>query len=264
MNNVEEYYNYAYDEWNRLERHRIEFEITKKVLNEYIGDNSEVLDVGGGPGRYSIYLAQKGHKVTLVDLSGKQVEQAEENAAKACVTIQRFIKGNVLNLGNILHGKTYDAVLCMGPMYHLLEESERKEAIRQCLNLLKPCGVLVASFISVYAPIIDCLKKFPGQIKEQKTSLLNYLEDGRNYKESGFTDAYFINPEDIDSLFSRFQIKTIRIIAAEGLGILCENTLMQLKEEDFQEWMDLFYRISSNKVVWGSCEHLLYIGRKVG
>lgn len=38
MNNVEEYYNYQYDEWGRLERHRIEYEITKKVLRLYIGD----------------------------------------------------------------------------------------------------------------------------------------------------------------------------------------------------------------------------------
>ena len=48
MNNVEEYCNCQYDEWGRLTRHRIEYEITKKVLNEYNKDNSEVLDIGGG------------------------------------------------------------------------------------------------------------------------------------------------------------------------------------------------------------------------
>jgi len=264
MNNVEEYYNSQCGEWGRLERHRIEYEITKKVLDEYIEDNSEVLDVGGGPGRYSIYLAQIGHKVTLVDLSEKQVEQAEENAAKSGITIHKFIKGNVLDLETILHGELFDAVLCMGPMYHLLEENERKEAIRQCLNLLKPDGVFIASFISAYAPIVDCLKKCPNEIKEQKVSLLRYLCDGRNYKKSGFTDAYFINPGDIESLFSEFHLKTIRIMAAEGLGAVCENSLIQLSEEDFQEWVDLFYKISDSKVIWGSCEHLLYIGRKVG
>ena len=156
MNNVEEYYNCQYDEWGRLTRHRIEYEITKKVLNEYIEDNSEVLDIGGGPGRYSIFLAQNGHKVTLVDLSEKLVEQAEENAAKAGVVIQKFIRGNVLDLETILPNKSFDAVLCMGPLYHLLEEDERKEAINQCLKLLKPGGILIVSFISAYAPIVDC------------------------------------------------------------------------------------------------------------
>lgn len=263
MNNVEEYYNCQYDEWGRLERHRIEYEITKKVLNDYIEDNSEVLDVGGGPGRYSIFLAQKGHKVTLVDLSEKLVEQAEENAAKAGVVIRKFIKGNVLDLEAILPGKYYDAVLCMGPMYHLLEEDERKEAIRQCLSLLKPGGVLIVSFISAYAPIVDCLKAYPHEIKERKNRFLHYLVDGRNKKEFGFTDAYFFNPENIESLFSEHRLKTIRIMATEGIGPMCENSLMQLSEEDFQEWVDLLYKISDRKVIWGSCEHLLYIGKKI-
>lgn len=263
MSNVEEYYNYQYDEWGRLERHRIEYEITKKVLDEYIQENSEVLDVGAGPGRYSIYLAQKGHKVTLVDLSKTLVEQAKENAAKAGVDIQKFIKGNVLELETILPNQCFDAVLCMGPLYHLLEEEERKEAIRQCLKLLKPGGILIASFISAYAPIVDCLKAYPHEIREQKERLLQYLSNGRTYKDfSGFTDAYFINPENIEELFSEFQLETMRIMAVEGLGAMCENSLMQLLEEDFKEWIELLYKISGNRCVWGSCEHLLYIGRK--
>lgn len=262
MNSVEEYYTNQYDEWSRLERHRVEYEITKKALDEHIEKNSEVLDIGGGPGRYSIFLAQRGHKVTLVDLSEKLVKQAEENASKAGAPVCGFIRGNVLELEAILPGRLFDAVLCMGPMYHLLEEAERREAVRQCLSLLKPGGIIIASFISAYAPIVDCIKAYPHEIKKRKASFLQCLGDGRNYKESGFTDAYFICPEDIEALFSEFPVRPIRIMAAEGLGAMCENSLMQLPEEDFLEWVDLLYHISDNKVTWGSCEHLLYIGRK--
>lgn len=44
---------------------------------------------------------------------------------------------------------------------------------------------------------------------------------------------------------------------------MCEKSLMQLPEEDFMEWVDLLYKISDHKVSWGSCEHLLYVGRKI-
>lgn len=262
MSNVEEFYNCRYDEWGRLERHRIEYEITKKVLKEYIKDNSDVLDVGGGPGKYSIFLAQNGHRVTLVDLSEKLVEQAEKHAAQAGVVIQEFINGNALELETLLPDRSFDAVLCMGPLYHLLEENERKEAINQCLKLLKPGGVLIASFISAYAPIIDCLLAFPQEIRKHKDRLLQYFTDGRSEKEPGFTDAYFIDPENIESLFSGFPLRTIRIMATEGLGNIRESELMQLPEEDFMEWIDLLYAISDKKTVWGSCAHLLYVGRK--
>lgn len=48
MGNIEQYYNYDYDEWGRLERHRIEFEITRRTLDKFIPDRVSVLDVGGG------------------------------------------------------------------------------------------------------------------------------------------------------------------------------------------------------------------------
>lgn len=150
----------------------------------------------------------------------------------------------------------------MGPMYHLLEESDRKEAVRQCLNHLKPGGVFIASFISAYAPIVDYLKKSPGDIREYKERCMKYLYDGRNDKQFGFTDAYFTDPEEIGAFFSEFRLDTIRIMAAEGLGSMCESSLMQLPDEDFMEWMDLFYKIADKKVILGSCEHLIYIGRR--
>ncbi len=58
MGTVKQFYNFEYDEWSRLER-RIEFEMTKRALTEFIGSNSEILDVGGEPGRYSIFLSKQ-------------------------------------------------------------------------------------------------------------------------------------------------------------------------------------------------------------
>jgi 2-polyprenyl-3-methyl-5-hydroxy-6-metoxy-1,4-benzoquinol methylase len=265
MGSIEQYYNHDYDEWGRLLRHRIEFEITKRALNKFIPEKASVLDVGGGPGRYSIYLAERGHEVTLFDLCEKMVEQAAENAKSAGVVLKDCIQGNVLSLCDILPGREFDAILCMGPMYHLLKEDERREAINQCMGLLKKDGILIVSFISAYAPIIDCLKAYPQDIGKLKDSLLRYLEDGRHDSRvaQGFTDAYFFNPADIRGFMSQFKLETLRIMAVESLGVLVEDKLMQLPEEDFQSWLDVFEAVASNPEVWGSCEHLLYIGRKV-
>ena len=60
-------------EWNRLEGFRFEFEITKFYLKKYLKGKT-VLDIGGGPGRYSIYLSQLGYDVTLVDLSDGNIQ----------------------------------------------------------------------------------------------------------------------------------------------------------------------------------------------
>jgi len=62
-------------------------------------------------------------------LSERLVKQAEENAKNAGVALKQCIRGNALYLDRILPDIQFDAVLCMGPVYHLLEESERKQAV---------------------------------------------------------------------------------------------------------------------------------------
>lgn len=52
-------------EWDRLERHPFEFKITTHMMDKYIKPGDRILDIGGGPGRYSIYYANKGCDVTL-------------------------------------------------------------------------------------------------------------------------------------------------------------------------------------------------------
>ena len=83
MNNVEKYYDLApEEEWDRLEEHRLEFELTKKNLVEFIYKPSKILDVGGGPGRYSIFLAKSGHRLTYADISQNALQYAKAKADK--------------------------------------------------------------------------------------------------------------------------------------------------------------------------------------
>ena len=71
---TKEYYDsHPQKEWNRLEGFHFEFEITKFYLNKYLKGKT-VLDIGGGPGRYSIYLSQLGYDVTLIDLSDGNIQ----------------------------------------------------------------------------------------------------------------------------------------------------------------------------------------------
>lgn len=45
-------------EWNRLEEHPYEFELTVRMMNRYIKPGDSILDIGGGPGRYSLYFCK--------------------------------------------------------------------------------------------------------------------------------------------------------------------------------------------------------------
>ena len=51
-------------EWERLAQHPFEFEINLRFLKRHIKPGDRVLDVGGGPGRYSFALKELGCDVS--------------------------------------------------------------------------------------------------------------------------------------------------------------------------------------------------------
>ncbi len=78
-------------EWERLQRHQFEFELTIRYINRYVKPGDKVLDIGGGPRRYSLYLAAKGCDVTIFDLSSANVEFAKEQANAQGVSFKAFV-----------------------------------------------------------------------------------------------------------------------------------------------------------------------------
>jgi len=78
---VQEFYDAQVEhEWNRIAG-KPEFLLTCRMLDRYINPGDKVLDIGGGPGRYSLYLAKKGCDVTLLDLSPENTKFAAAQAA---------------------------------------------------------------------------------------------------------------------------------------------------------------------------------------
>lgn len=95
----------------RLEANPFEFELTTWMMDRYIQPGHSVLDIGGGPGRYSIYYAQKGCAVTLAELSEVNVEMARKQAALAGAAFEAYAV-NCLELERLGLGQ-FDHVLLM-------------------------------------------------------------------------------------------------------------------------------------------------------
>ncbi|HKM35068.1 MAG TPA: class I SAM-dependent methyltransferase [Lachnospiraceae bacterium] len=277
MNVIEKYYDEQYDEWNRLERHFVEFTLTKRYMDTYLNQYCEasvkqtlkIFDIGGGPGRYSLYLGGKGHKVTLLDLSAKNVEVAKQKAAEARITLEKIIKGNALNLEGM--DQDYDVILLMGPLYHLLEEVDRRKAVTEALRHLKTGGLLFVSFISAFAPLQDSFS-YPDQMgisggDNDYHQLVAYLKDGRNIEDennyNGFTTAYFTGIQEAKDLMNSFGLKELTFAGVEGMLACKEHEIGQLPQEEKDAWLEVVYRLSTNEYLLGTSMHFLYIGKKV-
>jgi len=262
---VEAFYDHSAEyEWERLARHRVEYVTTWRAMQEFIPPASAILDIGGGPGRYSIALARAGHRVTLLDLAEANVIYAREKAAELNAPILDFIHGDALDLRQFTDA-VFDVVLLMGPLYHLLAEEDRRRAVSEALRILKPGGLIFASFITRYAFLVDLLKNEPRGIKACGSIVEGLLGDGLNIiseANPGFTNAYFIHPLEIEPLMASYGLTKLRLAAAEALIAQAEPSVAILPENLFQVWLDLSYRLGTDPITWGATEHMLYVGKK--
>lgn len=259
---IREYYNAAVQsEWERLDRHPVEFTITRHFLDRYIMPGNRVLDIGGGPGRYSLYLAGKGCDVTLLDLSDENIRFSQKKASEAGLSLTA-LQGDACEADHLVHG-SFDDILLMGPMYHLLEEKQRVQAVNAAIRLLKPGGILFVSFISLYAGFSYYMKEGPQLVfGEQEQEYIKCYLANRTYCGDAFTRACFIAPKDILPFMARFPLRKLHLFGQEGIVSPCENNLYNCDENVVRRWTEIALSTCEREEFLSFAEHLMYVGRR--
>jgi ubiquinone/menaquinone biosynthesis C-methylase UbiE len=264
MSKVEKYYDEnVQTEWDRLGiHHRAEFDNTMRALGEFLPPApARLIDIGGGPGRYAISLARQGYRVTLVDLSSGNLKLAKKKAREAKVKLEAVAHANALDLSAFPEG-SFEAALLLGPLYHLHELEERRAALEQAHRLLKPGGMVFASFITRFASFRDAAVHGYTYVEDNPAYSEKLLATGIHDNGDGFADAYFARPEEVVPLGESAGFTTLRLMGCEGLLVGHEDYVNSLTGAARQVWLDFNYRFAQEPSLLGASDHLLYIGRK--
>lgn len=253
---------YAPNEWQRLEKHRTEFAVSLRALEAFLPrPPCSVLDVGGGPGRYAIELARQGYSVTLLDISQENLRLARQKANAAQVSLVDTIHANAVDL-SALDSANYDALLLMGPLYHLLTHQERIQAIHEAMRVLKPGGKLFAAFITRFAPFRYVAIGEPAWLAKNPAYARQLLETGIHDQPTQFAKAYYAHPNEIIPLMEGSGLRTHRLVGCEGIVAELDDKVNALTEEAWEAWVDLNYRLGQDPTLYGASDHLLYVGEK--
>src|ERR1035438_2018997 len=153
-------------EHDRLARHQLEYDLTWRYLDQYLPSQGSVLEVGAASGRYTLELAKRGYAVTAVDLSAALIEECRKRiVAEEVEKRVRLVVADARDLREVTE-TGFDAVLLMGPLYHLIEEADRKAVLKEAFNRMRTGGVIFSSFLSRFGILGELLRNVPGWIED--------------------------------------------------------------------------------------------------
>jgi ubiquinone/menaquinone biosynthesis C-methylase UbiE len=154
-----EFYNeYAGAEWSRLERNpqgKLKAIIHEDFIKRYLKPGWHVLDTGSGPGRFSITAINTGARVTVLDISDKQLELARQKISEAGLDekVEDYIRGDISNL-SVFPDNRYDMVICYGGALSYVCE-KRQQAAKELVRVTKPGGYILVSVMSLLGAVIS-------------------------------------------------------------------------------------------------------------
>ncbi len=261
----------AQREWERLEhptQGALEFAISKAWIAKFLPEpGARVLDIGGGPGRYSIWLAEQGYRVTLADLSPDLLEVARGKAAEAGVKLEAAVEANAIELTQFAD-PSFDAALCLGPMYHLLSAANRRSVADELFRVLKPGGVVFVAFLNHLQALRAAINQdipfftpytFDIVKKWHYEAVLDFPVPGT------FSPAHLVHPRDVAPLMEAPGFTTIDLVSAESIAADVQQHLSLFAERQptLYPWvMEELVKLANDPTALGSAWHLLYIGRK--
>jgi SAM-dependent methyltransferase len=225
-----------------------------------------VLDVGGGPGTYAAWLAGLGYRVHLVDPVPLHVEQATAAAAARPDHPFTAAPGDARRLDEA--DASFDAVLLLGPLYHLTERADRLLALTEARRVLRPGGVVAVVGISRFASLLDMMRRGLLGDAEAMAIIERDVRDGQHRNPmldrypGWFTTAFFHHPAELAEEVAAAGFVLEDLLGIEGPGAFVGDAWDDPEQREGVVWAAR--AVEREPSLLGLSAHLLAVGRKQG
>jgi len=225
-----------------------EFERIKALLEKHLACfPSRIIDVGGGTGKYSEWLARKGHQVHLVEPIPKHIRIAQGRANKLK---NKFLvhPGEARKLE--FPDNYADLIILHGPLYHLQAKEDRYLAISEARRVLKDNGILLGFAINYTASTLAGLlnglihkKPFFEMCKEELATGIHDQPDDFPWL---LAEAYYHKPEQLRNEFVHQELAYLDTYAVEGIAWLDKDYFSNMQNESRKKTLTELLHITEN------------------
>lgn len=266
-NEVREYYDKAAEaEWSRLNNpySRIEYSSTVYLIEKYFPKIGHIIDIGSGPGRYSLELLKRRYRVSLLDISNNELEIAKRKIEESNLRAENYYCKSALEL-DFLPDEAFDGVLVMGPLYHIHCPQNRQKVLQDAYRILKKNGVALVSYINTWGALKASVSEFPESF-QNIDHFQRYIEGDLKFSaEESFTVTYFTTPPLALEEIKQSGLKIMSYAGAEsflsGLGTQVNN-LYRYMPDVYENYLKIAPEYCELPQYRDATEHLHVIVKK--
>ena len=256
------YDEYGEQEWTRFEDGRTpapSLEVHLEHLRRFVREGDRVLDVGAGPGRFTIELARLGARVTVADLSPGQLEHNRRRVVDEGLEehVEERVEADVLDLSR-WDDASFDAAVCFGgPLSYVLDDAE--QGLAELVRVTRPGGHVLVSVMSLvgtvthYLPILLDLVRRDGVEKNEQIVRTGLLADEPDY---GHLAMKLYRWGELEALLAPHGT----IVAASAAGLLPAVTPDEPEVREFVKRTELALASEPGALACG--QHILAVLRK--
>jgi ubiquinone/menaquinone biosynthesis C-methylase UbiE len=227
-----------------------------EYLRRFVRSGDRVLDVGAGPGRFTIELARLGAEVVVADISAGQLDLNRAKVSEAGLddqVVERVV-ADVTDLSRFDDG-SFDAVVCYGgPLSYLVDRAE--EGVAELVRVTRPGGHVLVSVMSLIGTVthfasalLDLVRRDGRERNEEivRTGLLPQAED------YGHLPMRLYRPSELEELLSRHG----SVVALSAAGLVPALYPEEQELRDFVEHVELELASDPGAVACG--QHILAV-----
>lgn len=238
-NRIRKYFNeYGEKEWLRFEhnvRGQVALYIHNHYLRKYIKKNDKVLDIGAGPGRFTIELAKLCAKVCVSDLSETQlslnIKKVKEAGYEESVLWRKQM--DISEPLNLLDNE-FDAVVCYGgPLSYIFDKAPK--ALAELIRITKPNGYIFLGVMSKLGAtqlyldwILEQIKIEGIEIVEeviQTGDVIGKIADGDHY-------CHLFKWKELRELINQFPCMIVEASASNYLSMEHNKMIKAIKKDE--------------------------------
>ncbi len=221
-------------EWDRFDkdaRSRVALEVHRRFLRRHVPEGSYVLEIGAGPGRFTMELAEMGCRVVVSDLSPVQLEANARRVAEAGLD-EAVVERRLLDVRDLtaLADASFDAVVAYGgPLSYAFEDAE--PSLAGMLRVVRPGGRVVASVMALIGTLRMFVRLIPAYAdKGRLDELKGVMATGDNRLDTAGHPCRMFRWSEIEAMAGRLPCTVLGASASNFLSSADHDVIAYIEQ----------------------------------